>query len=334
MKKPFILFLGIGWAGTTSLYYTLKNKVKYMHSGFAKEPYALSKIFFKDKVFGDRYKPEESRCEKDVSIFESVDQFNVFNYNRLQYALKYHTLLNGDPILKKFTEREINSFFGFNLTLEKYINHYVRLAEYCGEEYQSVGDFSNPNFLLDKNELTQIHSALSEYFDVKALLILRDPIRRHWSRTAACSNDIRFPNRFGGNPNVEENFWKGERLFTRYTEKITNSYEIFGKKNVHYVIMEDFFKDEKNNPEVSKLEQFLNVSIPEVHPCVYVPDKGINPPKLEGLRDQWLSDTSILTPEFYENARNDPFFVKIYSEFEQFHGSLPADWGRPIDYGY
>lgn len=334
MKKTFILFLGVGWAGTTSLYNTLKTKAKYMHGGFSKEPYALSKIFLDNKVFADRYKPERPRCEKDITIYESMDHYNIFSYNRLEFALNYYSYASGDPILKKFTESEINTWFGLHLSLEKYAKHFVRLAEYCGDEYQAVGDFSNPNFLLNTNELTQIRSALSEYFDVKVLVILRDPIRRHWSRTCACTNATRFPNRFGGNLNVEENFWKGERLFTRYNEKITNAYEVFGKENVHYVIMEDFFKDEENNPEVHKLEQFFNITIPEVSPCVYVPDKGVNPPKLEGLKDQWLSDTTVLTPEFYEAARNDPFFVKIYSEFEELHGSLPADWGSPIDYGY
>ena len=97
--------------------------------------------------------------------------------------------------------------------------------------------------------------------------------------------------------------------------------------------MEDFFS-KNNRQEVSKLEKFLDIKIPKTYPCCFVPDKGINPPKIDGLKDQWNSDHEVLTPEFYNIMRNKEEYIKVYSEFEELHGCLPADWGRPIDYGY
>jgi hypothetical protein len=308
-----------------------------MHGGWGKELFTLSKIFshlIDPNEYSDSNEHENIQREKDILLFENDDDYNLFRYKNLQFSLRYHKSIDPDPILVKFTEKELNSFFGPHISLEKYVNHYVRLSEYCGEDYQAVGDFSNPNFLLSKNELNEVRLALSEYFDVKVLLSVRDPIRRHWSRTCAFSSGRRFPPRFGLNTEISDNFWKGKKLFNKYPQVINNAYDVFGKENVCYLVMEEFFDNRENNSEVSKLEQFLGVNIPEVYPCVFVPDRGINPPQIEGLADQWMSDTEILTPEFYNSARNSLFFDQIYSEFEELHGSLPADWGRPIDYDY
>ena len=182
--------------------------------------------------------------------------------------------------------------------------------------------------------MNEVRLALSEYFDVKVLLSVRDPIRRHWSRTCAFSSGRRFPPRFGLNTEISDNFWKGKKLFNKYPQVINNAYDVFGKENVCYLIMEDLY-NKSNQKEKNKLENFLNIKIEEMYPCCFVPDRGINAPKDDPfLKDQWDSDHTILTPEIYNKYRNREDFVEYYSTFETFHGSLPADWGSPIDYGY
>lgn len=116
-----------------------------------------------------------------------------------------------------------------------------------------------------------------------------------------------------------------------YAKFIIKIQKKYGKESVHYVIMEDFFSD-NNNQEVSKLAKFLDTKIEDVYPCCFVPDKGINAPKIPHLKDQWNSDHEVLTPEFYNAIRK--YSNSCYENFERLHGYLPANWGRPIDYGY
>lgn len=313
MKKKFILFLGISWSGTTSLYNTLKYKCNYMHGGWEKESRTLSRIFY----------PTQVSKLKHRTYFDLL--FDSMNYISNNMDTK-------DPVLLKFTEKELNFYFGPNISLKKYVQHYVKLAEYCGNDYQAVGDFSNRNFDLQNNMLEEIKSALSQYFDVKIIFIFRDFIRKQWSEICALTNGKYFRKEYDTTNSSVADIFRSIAC-PNYTQKIKDVYHIFGKENICYLIMEDFFKED-NKTEVSKLEQFLNINIPEVAPCVFVPDKGINPSKLEGLIDQWSSDTEILTPEFYTKMRNRKDYDKIYSEFKELHGSLPADWGSPIDYGY
>ena len=295
-KKKFILFFGVGWCGTTSLYYTLQD---YMHGGWVKENRVLARIFLE---------LNKSRREGSYQLL----------MNGLEYKGK-------DPVKLQFTEQEINSIFSPGVSLSRYVAHYKKLAEYCGDRYMAVGDFSNTNYDLTVDMLHQINEELKKYFDVMPIIILRDPIRRIWSETCAFTNNKFFKKKNGYNC-VKDTVQS--TLCLQYTDKIKQLYKVFGEKNVCYLIMEDFFKDQKNNFEVSKLEKFLNININKVYPCVFVPDKGINPPKLDGLKDQWCSDHEVLTPEFYNMLRFRKDYEKEYNSFKELHGCLPADWGR------
>lgn len=318
MKKKFILFLGLGWAGTTSLYYTLKNN-NILHGGFLKENFYLNRFFF----------PNEYKAKNKQHYFSWLLKIHCRELRYSRYSQ--------DNILKNFNKDEVDDFFDLKkkCSLEKYSSHYLKLAEYCKNDYQLVGDFANTNSKLSLYQFQQINYEMSKYFDVKVMIILRDPIRRIWSMTNAQSNYSQsvFSTSFPWYTTISNNVRSIEGF--SYTKKIKEVYNVFGKENVHYVIMEDFFKNEKNNPEIRKLENFLDAKISEVYPCAFVPDKGINAPKINNLlKDQWISDCEILTSEFYSEMRNREDYDKIYSEFEELHGFLPADWGSPIDYGY
>ena len=318
MKPKFIFSLGVGWSGTTSLYYTLKN-MKYVHTGPLKEIQSLDTYY------------DKSNKDKELDI-----------YDRFIDLLKVCTRTHEDNNLNKITEKDINYILGPSRSWKKYIQYYLNLYQYVKDDYQAVGDFSNV-MLLDEHYFKEVISELSKHFDVKCLLSLRDPVRRAWAHAGAYCNldETRYFYKFSKvnslHPCISDNIFDSFEAASsgkNYVKIINTYYNIFGKENVCYLVMEEFFDNRENNSEVSKLEQFLGVNIPEVYPCVFVPDRGINPPQIEGLADQWMSDTEILTPEFYNSARNSLFFDQIYSEFEELHGSLPADWGRPIDYDY
>jgi len=332
MKRTFILFLGVGWCGTTSVYYTLQKNLQYVHGGFRKEHHHL-------KLYYDH-----------ISNPLAKKFYTEINYNL--FVMISQKLLSGhydeDPVLSKFSESQLFSFLGVNTSLENYLNYYLTLDKYCEDKYLAVGDFSNTNSDLEQKEMEEINCLLRDYFDVKVLCIFRDPIRRLWSKKCAFSlsntnsmfvHDIKkcgkqvIPPSFTFKPIVD--VVRNVPCFD-YTEKVSIAYDVFGKENVCYLIMEDFFKEQSNNSEVNKLEKFLNIQIPldKIHPCCFVPDLGINSPRISNLPDQWSSDHEKLPPEIYQELRNREDYVRYYSKFENFHGSLPADWGHPIDYGY
>lgn len=322
IKPKFLLSFGIGWSGTTSLYHTLKE-IKYLHTGLTKENYRLATI-------------HSSKNLSNKGNFYWDRSFNIFT----MYLNVLKANDSTDNIIKQFTIKDAHDIAGPSATINHYVNFYRNLSKYCGNEYQCVGDFSNTNLYLDTDFLIDLRNKLSEYFDVKCIIILRDPIRRAWSNAGSYTqlNPSRF---FYHIKDISKDVIRGNSIQenieltigSKYVSHITKLYDIFDKENVCYLIMEDFFNLEKNE-EKEKLEYFLNIKIDSIYPCCYVPDRGINAPKLENLRDQWDSDVEILTPEIYNNYRNREDISKVYSDFKKFHGFLPADWGSPIDYGY
>jgi hypothetical protein len=329
MKKKFILFFGVGWSGTTSLYYTLQNNLQYMHGGFVKELHYLVNYF----------RP------LDQTVAFSLDELlNDWSYSTFKSNLKYDCF---DSPLSHFTKSEFNSIIINNPSLKHYLNYYQNLSKYCGEEWSAVGDFSNSNFRLTEQELYEVFSLLNPIFDVKVIFIFRDFIRRVWSQVSSFSLEnkksmILQQSIKKGSPkklfsgNIEDNI-KFETLFWYdYAKKVKEAYKIFGEDNVCYLIMEDFFKLEDNNQEVARLSNFLNIDIPveKIYPCCYVPDKGINAIYVDNLSDQSTSDHQMLSPEVYYDLKSLEKISQLYSDFEKFHGFLPADWGSAIDYGY
>ena len=318
MKPKFIFSLGVGWSGTTSLYYTLKN-MKYVHTGPLKEIQSLDTYY------------DKSNKDKELDI-----------YDRFIDLLKVCTRTHEDNNLNKITEKDINYILGPSRSWKKYIQYYLNLYQYVKDDYQAVGDFSNV-MLLDEHYFKEVISELSKHFDVKCLLSLRDPVRRAWAHAGAYCNldETRYFYKFSKvnslHPCISDNIFDSFEAASsgkNYVKIINTYYNIFGKENVCYLIMEDLY-NKSNQKEKNKLENFLNIKIEEMYPCCFVPDRGINAPKDDPfLKDQWDSDHTILTPEIYNKYRNREDFVEYYSTFETFHGSLPADWGSPIDYGY
>lgn len=345
--------MGLSWCGTTSLYWTLEN-INFMHGGFCKETHYLYKIdidsrnhnldFEKSDLNERILKNLEERLHTRILNFHNAYKRNTLrqlylqaknegNINQMNFAqARFPAKQKAIDVLKKFTYVDIDYYFKTDFSIEKYVDQYLKLAEHCDNQFQVVGDFSNKNYCIGYPTIIEVKKKLEQHFDVKVLYILRDPIRRNFSTYCALTNGVFFEPIFGkynldifkNKPPVNANFIK----------HIKKSYDIFGKHNVHYVIMEDFFKNQKNNLEVLKLEKFLDVKIAQTFPCCFVPDRGINAPKIVGLEDQWNSDHEKLSPDLYHDLRMRDDYFQLYEEFKKFHGGLPADWGYPIDYGY
>jgi hypothetical protein len=170
-KKKFILFLGVGWSGTTSLYYTLQNNLQYMHGGLMKELHYLAKVFDQ---------------EKRSLGFSFEELLYRWNYSAFRSRIKYDFF---DTPLSQFTKKEFNSIIIDTPSLKNYSNYYQNLAKYCEGNYQAVGDFSNSNYRLTEAQLYKVLSVLNEFFDVKVIFIFRDFIRRCWSHISSFSLD-------------------------------------------------------------------------------------------------------------------------------------------------
>ena len=160
MKPKFVMSTGTGWSATTPLWYTLQVDNQFVHSGLEKESKYLDSIL---------------RPIKKYNVIEKIRLRNKgFHKDRLPQV-------KNDIFL---TQEDIITFTKPPFTLDKYITYYRRLWETLQENdcsYQGVSDFSNVNAWLPKKFCYEVVERLSEYFDVKVLLIVRDPIRRLWS---------------------------------------------------------------------------------------------------------------------------------------------------------
>lgn len=340
-KHPFILFGGVGWCGTTSLYFTMRDS-RYIHTGWYKETAQLSII-------------------EDYEDWGYINEKKFLNFINYEYPLVTLSVSTFDktilgPLLKTGSDIktledavELQSKGGipspycrnseFKPFLEPYIEYYRNLATAAIDEgpYKAVGDFSNNNIQLSERFLTKLKNTLGLYFDIKPMFMFRDPVRRLFSDFNSLYH---YTKKIPSNEHhtASEFYLHYLNTITLEKEKVLNyctSLErfqrVFGKENVSYFIMEDFFVDGYPE-ELKKLERITNYTYNMICPCAFVPDKGINAPKIPRLPDQWDSDHEILTEELYAIGREKLSFV--YDSFEKMHGFLPADWGKPIDYNY
>lgn len=350
MKKPFIFGCGVSFCGTTSLHRTLALNNNYLHTGIEKEWNYLNYIFNSNNGTVDPYTNDSflyhiELKEKYNNLFKSLYQHKKFikGYSKICYNTPEYL-----EVLNKFSLEEINEIFSYPYTLEKYIKYYKLLSQYSEGIFNSVGDFTNQNIILTtayKDQFEVCKSELEKDFDFKFLMILRDPIRSYFSiLNGSLYGHIPTLKRIfdRNNFNTVEDYVIDRALTQRrsfitdhnYAKFIKYVKKNYGEDKIHYVIMEDFFSD-NNEEEKTKLEKFLNTKINSVYPCVFVPDKGINSPKTgiyADLKDQWDADREKLSPDLYNFLKKH--YQYLYDEFEEMHGYLPADWGRPIDYGY
>ena len=227
--------------------------------------------------------------------------YSLKNYNHglgKEDHILYQLSIDDPKHLRSFTEswetKERNKRYGYTdtPTLENFIEIYKKNAV----GYDGVTDFTNANQIIRPEYLREIRPALEDNFDVKVLMIFRDPVRRLFSEWCAyyekkwVQTDCK---------NVKEYF-----LFVLDNGSVTDS-ENYQKyydnwKQSEYKIlpisMEKLYSGKKE-----ELENFLGFSI-ELYPTAYYPERGMNAPLIPKLRDQ-KSDTDELSDDEYNYAK-------------------------------
>ena len=324
MKPKFVISTGVGWSATTPLWYTLQVDNQYLHVGIAKESEYLPVI---EKKPAQRLK--HRLIQRNIfKKYGEPDSSGVFRFSNRKYNHKGRI-----PEVDRnlfLSQEEIDTFISRPFSLEKYINYYKRLWETLQENncpYQAVGDFSNANGWLSKEFCHKLVEGLSEYFDVKALMIVRDPIRRLWSQTNAF-----WTYKQNSMTSTEE---ETQKIFFDYMSKYNASqyFNIIDKWEkvcpLHVIIMEQLWEGDEQEREKQRLSDFLDYDIKNIHENAYCPDRGPNAPKHLGLKDQWSSDKYWLSDELYNRVK--PFF-SVYQQWVDRYGSLPLYWGKPYPY--
>ena len=309
MKTPLLLNIGTCFSASSPLHYTLGWDNKYCHTGHCKEHHYLYIMQIGKKKWKKTAEKYKRRREKDEYVYKPP-------------------LLTGESHL-------VNNvlFPRGEETIEKYINYYKQLWECIKPEYAACADFSNKHFQLTESFMMKIKDQLLDAFDLKFMMVLRDPVRRLFS---ACSNacqhsvghdilgerdDLVDPVkyfRYCVSDYIEPN--------TQYTEVYNKFTKVWGKERVHAIIMEELWNPETQPEQMEKLSDFLNFPITKVHENVYYPDMGPNAPKYEYLKDQWCSDTVGLDKETWKYGMEHMDW--IYSGFAKIFGYIPKEWGE------
>ena len=311
MPKPKLLLLtGFGWAATSPLFRTLRDNAKVIFPGCGKEPDTLYWIY-------DR--------NRDPSFFDRV--LNV----------KYKDLWSRDP---KFRYTRPETLFLFDVTLDDFIDYYTRLYDNKDRgSRQYVCDFSNRNASLSSEFIAKIAPALKDNFDVKVMMIARNPVRRSYSFTSAMyrtqPTERSGINKLWDNKDLESrNKWqertKGFPDSISYWKHLVQkdhsnlarfSYiEVYKKWAAHFpmlpIVMEDLWSG-----NVEPLENFLECKIgaENLYPNCYYPERGTKAePRIKQLKDQWMSDMQDLTEEDLAFGKQHLQYVydEWYDEFK------------------
>ena len=200
-----------------------------------------------------------------------------------------------------------------NPTVDNYITFLHEYYQSIADEYRGVCDFTTSYATLPPDIISTFADKLKDNFNVKILMIFRDPVRRLFSHISHLTNTS--PNTFMKEILFYLRKIPNELVYPtqNYNYKLKN-FEPFLFSNysliydtwksffdTHYIIMEDLWAGRNN--ELERLNTFLGANITQVHENVYYPDRGANAPKLAGLADQWTSDTENLDPKLLHLAR-------------------------------
>ena len=285
------MLAGTGWSATTPLWMTLREQ-GILNTGLCKEPQTLTNICFADDNF---------------------------------WAFKQKPKIEQVRSKKKHSEHDIHLLLGKKATLDDYVTYYQSIV---GKTLY-VGDFSNDNAFLPSWFISLLAEKLKEKFDVKVLMIFRDPVRRSYSYASA-KYGAKFTK---GHPksrfewrNIKKKFpdsisyWKN-RISTLGPNLTKFSYvEIYKKYKYCFdtlpIVMEDLW-----GGKTEELEDFLECKLDGLHRNCYYPEMGTKAPQYEELPDQWMSDMQDLSAEDYQFGRNQLRF--IYEEWEQEFGTNP-----------
>ena len=321
VKPQFILSTGTGWSATTPLWYTLQVDNPFLHVGMKKDPGYLDML---------RRTPEERMITDRKNFRINGRSWTTKNRQWSKIVLQMNKELFEEGAIQTrggaltearrhlyFTQEDVDEFSETPLSFEKYLSYYRKHWKYLQENncpYKAVADFSNSNANLPDWYIDEFMPKLQEYFDVKVLMIVRDPIRRLWSEVNSDDQEHFFMRKIQSG-----DYWNYIDIIEKW-ERVCP---------IHVIIMEQLWEGDQQERERQRLSDFLDYDIKKIHENAYCPDRGPDAPHLVGLPDQWTSDKYMLQDELYEKVR--PLFP-VYQQWVDKYGSLPLYWGKPYNY--
>ena len=276
MKPKLIIGAGIGWAATRSIMFSLPT----CNHGICKEDHLLDELNHKN-ILLSKY-TEELKSVKIARSKDAVNRIKKYNYPK--------------DIWDK-------------ITLSKYITLYKNNAR----GFDGVTDFTNANQKLPLDFLVEIKQKLEEHFDIKVIMIFRNPVRRLFSECCAWYNNKWVETK---QPTAKDYFMEvldtGSKTDSENYAYHFNNWRIAGY-NPYPIIMEDLYTPESNT--LQELKDYLEVPV-DLYPTAYWPEKGVDAPLIEGLNCQ-KSDTETLSKEEYEYARKklSHYYIECQANF-------------------
>ncbi len=321
VKPQFILSTGTGWSATTPLWYTLQVDNPFLHVGMKKDPGYLDML---------RRTPEERMITDRKNFRINGRSWTTKNRQWSKIVLQMNKELFEEGAIQTrggaltearrhlyFTQEDVDEFSETPLSFEKYLSYYRKHWKYLQENncpYKAVADFSNSNANLPDWYIDEFMPKLQEHFDVKVLMIVRDPIRRLWSEVNSDDQEHFFMKKIQSG-----DYWNYIDIIEKW-ERVCP---------IHVIIMEQLWEGDQQERERQRLSDFLDYDIKKIHENAYCPDRGPDAPHLVGLPDQWTSDKYMLQDELYNKVR--PLFP-VYQQWVDKYGSLPLYWGKPYNY--
>ena len=218
--KPKLLFgVGTPFSGTTSLLYTLSWTNDYCHNWKAQQHGFLQYMDFEWSATKQGHEisdtPEKELRKYKVwwpgsehSIYENNWKLHAYRdfRKKVEYRTKRYRWHVDNPSNSKPPELVSNNpkviggkmipsvekeFMSQPFTIQKYVDYHLAHWENIKDNYQSLVDFNNSNGMLSQDFLNKNIPILQKYFDIKVVMIFRDPVKRIWSlRNYRKYNDI------------------------------------------------------------------------------------------------------------------------------------------------
>ncbi len=298
MKPKILLIGGWGWSATSPLVYTLQRNAKYAHFGY-----------------GKTFRYLGTSNNKHLKIYNQICDGTWENFQKGKSGTHHmnHTI-DLEP-LHDFSLDHLHKLMSGEPTVSKYMEFYHALHDHViTKGYKSLGDGCMGNRKgFTPEEAIEYSEALKSEFDIKVLLIARDPVRRAFShylymlaynkrKGITTPRQLKFPN---------------------YTHDLHTIREYYD--NVYVTVMEELWEGDG----AKELSQFLDHPIRNLWKNLYAPDRSHLIEYDEDVpcqsQGQKLAE---LTPEIYDYYRKK--YDWIYQSWKREFGSLPLYWGKPL----
>tara|TARA_Y100000766_G_scaffold220574_1_gene192613 strand:+ start:751 stop:1671 length:921 start_codon:yes stop_codon:yes gene_type:complete len=301
VKPKLLLCPGTGYSATTPLYYTLAVNHRYCHGGFDKEYELLPTLYYKE---ANRLRDYLYHYKYRFKRHQNIQSFDNGIYKKHGFKRERHPEVDYN---NSYTKLDPEYYYNRPVTLEKYIKYYKELYDDIKDVYQSGCDFTTANGNLPLWFLQKIAPELQEHFDIKVLIINRDPVRRLFSEV-----NVRYQKDSHGFLSATQMFfyildnptgrhfglhrqYENFNVLSYHTDVVSNYSQVFS--DVLEISMESFWDGE------DLVSDFLGYKIDQLYNNCYHPFMGSNPPHYRYLEDQWMSDKEELTEEDYDRAK-------------------------------